>query len=128
MLRDQRGAPRHQREDPPLPPLPEDPFALPDPVEEQLRRWRTERRNPSAATVEDADYPGPVTPGYARSVERLLDFLDMELTRFGERAEAAPSDWGFAGSMTQVRNMLVDAVEHLSGVERAFIEETLSEC
>ncbi len=60
-------------------------------------------------------------------VARLLDILDMELTRFGERAEAAPSDWGFAGSMTQVRSMLVDAVEYLSGIDRAQIEETLAE-
>ena len=78
------------------------------------------------------DNPKPIAIETYRNrredVARLLDFLDMELTRFGERAEAAPSDWGFAGSMTQVRNMLVDAVECLSGVERAFIEETLSEC
>lgn len=49
-------APRHQRQDAPLPPLPEDPFVLPDPVEEQLRRWRAERSNP---TVDDT---APVDP------------------------------------------------------------------
>ena len=60
-------------------------------------------------------------------VARLLDILDMELTRFGERAEGTPSDWGFAGSMNQVRSMLVDVVESLSGIDRAQIEETLAE-
>jgi hypothetical protein len=60
-------------------------------------------------------------------VARLLDILDMELTRFGERAEAAPTDWGFAGSMAQVRSTLTDAVESISGIERARIEETLAE-
>ncbi|MCZ4536193.1 ATP-binding cassette domain-containing protein [Gordonia terrae] len=47
--------PRHQRHDPPLPPLPEDPFVLPDPVAEQLRRWRAERESPSTPTADDAD-------------------------------------------------------------------------
>ncbi|WP_439029779.1 ATP-binding cassette domain-containing protein [Gordonia terrae] len=64
-------APRHQRQDPPLPPLPEDPFVLPDPVEEQLRRWRAERATPADPATNgspDADTePGahpsdPVTP------------------------------------------------------------------
>ena len=32
-------------------------------------------------------------------IARLLDILDMELAKFGERAEAEPKDWGFAGTM-----------------------------
>ena len=60
-------------------------------------------------------------------VARLLDFLDMELEKFGERAEAKPKDWGFAGTMDHVRNTLIDLVEGLSGIERARIEETLAE-
>ncbi|MGW9267168.1 ATP-binding cassette domain-containing protein [Gordonia terrae] len=55
-------APRHQRQDAPLEPLPEDPFVLPDPVEEQLRRWRAERSNPSAATVDDDVESGESSP------------------------------------------------------------------
>ena len=60
-------------------------------------------------------------------VARLLDILDMELMKFGERAEAAPQDWGFAGSMDYVRSTLIDLVEGLSGIERTRIEETLAE-
>ncbi|MFE0749654.1 ATP-binding cassette domain-containing protein [Gordonia sp. NPDC058843] len=57
-------APRHHRQDPPLPPLPEDPFVLPDPVEEQLRRWRAERSNVSTATDEDAGSGEPPLNGH----------------------------------------------------------------
>jgi hypothetical protein len=60
-------------------------------------------------------------------IARLLDILDMELARFGERAEAEPKDWGFAGTMGHVRSELIDLVEHLSGIERERIEETLAE-
>jgi len=60
-------------------------------------------------------------------VARLLDILDMELTKLGERAEAKPNDWGFTGSMDHVRNTLIDLVEGLSGVERVYIEETLAD-
>jgi hypothetical protein len=60
-------------------------------------------------------------------VARLLDILDMELTKLGERARAAPKDWGFAGSMDHVRSTLIGLVEGLSGIERSYIEETLAE-
>ncbi|EON33175.1 MULTISPECIES: ATP-binding cassette domain-containing protein [Gordonia] len=57
-------APRHQRQDSPLAPLPEDPFVLPDPVEEQLRRWRAERSNPAPPTAEDGDAAEPSPNGH----------------------------------------------------------------
>lgn len=60
-------------------------------------------------------------------VARLLDILDMELEKFGERAEAKPADWGFAGTMDYVRSTIIDLVEGLSGIERKLIEETLAE-
>ena len=64
---------------------------------------------------------------HREDVARLLDILDMELERFGERAEAVPKDWGFAGSIAQVRSTLIDTVESISGIERSRIEETLAE-
>lgn len=60
-------------------------------------------------------------------VARLLDILGMELDKLGQRAEANPTHWGFAGSLIELRSTLIDAVENLSGIERARIEETLAE-
>jgi len=60
-------------------------------------------------------------------VARLLDILGMELDKLGQRAEADPANRGYAGSLIEVRSTLIDAVESLSGIERARIEETLAE-
>ncbi len=60
-------------------------------------------------------------------VARLLDWLGMELDRFGERAEAEPTNWGYAGTMGHVRTSLIDLLESLSGIESECIEETLRE-
>lgn len=44
-------APRHQRADPLVASLDQDPFELPDPVEDQLRRWRIQRATEASAGV-----------------------------------------------------------------------------
>ncbi len=60
-------------------------------------------------------------------VARLLDWLGMELDKLGEKAEAEPVNWGYAGTMGHVRTSLIDLLEGLSGIERERIEETLRE-
>ena len=64
---------------------------------------------------------------HREDVARLLDILDMELANLGERANADPRNHGFTGTIANVRRVLIDAVEGLSGIERARIEETLAE-
>ena len=60
-------------------------------------------------------------------VARLLDWLGMELDKLGQKAEAEPANWEYAGTMGHVRTSLVDMLEGLSGIERECIEETLRE-
>ncbi|MCC7291480.1 MAG: hypothetical protein IT449_05395 [Phycisphaerales bacterium] len=61
-------------------------------------------------------------------VVRLLDVLDMELTKYDERAKAKGDKcWDQAGTMDYVRSTLIDLVEGLSGIERGEIERFLSE-
>lgn len=60
-------------------------------------------------------------------VARLLDWLGMELDKHGRRADANPTDWGYAGDIGKVRSDLIDLLEGLSGIERDRIEQTLRE-
>lgn len=61
-------------------------------------------------------------------VARLIDVLDMELTKYDERVKAKPDTcWDQAGTMDYVRTTLIDLVEGLSGTERGEIERFLSE-
>lgn len=64
---------------------------------------------------------------HRNDVARLLDILDMELTKHAERAAAAPNDWRYPGTMDFIRSSLIGIVEGLSGIERERIEETLRE-
>lgn len=57
--------PRHERQDPLLVQLSEDPFVMPDPVEEQLRRWRSERASRSLRIIDDANRGDPSENGEA---------------------------------------------------------------
>ena len=60
-------------------------------------------------------------------VARLIDVLEMELTKYDERAKAEPKRWDYAGTMDYVRTTLIDLVAGLSKVDREEIERFLSE-
>ena len=60
-------------------------------------------------------------------IARLVDVLGMELEKYDIRAAAEPQRWDFAGTLDSIRTSLIEVVEGLSGMERARIEEFLSE-
>ena len=60
-------------------------------------------------------------------IARLLDVLDMELTKHAEAAKADPKNWGHAGDLYRVRSGLIDVVGFVSGMDRADVERFLAE-
>ena len=60
-------------------------------------------------------------------IARLLDVLDMELTRHQEAASASPADWGRPGDLAKVRSDLIDTVAFLAGMDRAAVESFLAD-
>lgn len=60
-------------------------------------------------------------------IARLLDVLDMELTKHGEAAKADPANWGHAGDLGKVRGDLIDLVGFISNTSREDIEAFLAE-
>ena len=63
----------------------------------------------------------------ANDIARLIDVLQMELTRHAEAAKADPACWGRAGDLGKVRSDLIDAVCFMSGMDRADVEAFLAE-
>ena len=56
-------------------------------------------------------------------IARLLDVLDMELTKHAEAAKADPKNW----DLYRVRSGLIDVVGFVSGMDRADVERFLAE-
>lgn len=60
-------------------------------------------------------------------IARLIDVLEMELEKFGQRAAADPKNWGFAGTLYSVRSTLVHAVASLANMEIEEVEMFLAD-
>ena len=60
-------------------------------------------------------------------IARLIDVLQMEITKHAERASAAPNNWGFPGNLGKVRSDLIDTVAFISGMGREEIEAFLDD-
>jgi hypothetical protein len=58
-------------------------------------------------------------------IARLLDVLDMELTKHADGMKADASNWGRVGDLGKVRGDLIDLVAFMSGMERERVEEFL---
>ena len=60
-------------------------------------------------------------------IARLIDVLQMEITKHAERASAAPNNWGFPGNLMKVRSDLIDITAFMSGMGRdeivAFLDD-----
>ena len=55
-------------------------------------------------------------------IARLLDVLDMELTKHAGAATSSPADWGRPGDLARVRSDLINTVAFISGMDRAIVE------
>lgn len=75
--------------------------------------------------------PDPSAPqAYAQrrsDIARLLDVLDMELTKHAEGAKADPTNWGRVGDLGHVRGDLINLVAFLSGMETEEVERFLND-
>ena len=75
--------------------------------------------------------PEPTAPeAYAQrrnDIARLLDVLDMELTKHAEGAKADPANWGRVGDLGHVRGDLINLVAFLSGMETEEVERFLND-
>jgi hypothetical protein len=58
-------------------------------------------------------------------VERLLDMLREEVAHHAEYAATEPRDWGFAGDLGHVRDLLVEALAFLAQQDRDDVERRL---
>ena len=58
-------------------------------------------------------------------VERLLDMLREEVAHHAEFAATEPRDWGFAGDLGHVRDLLLEALAFLAQQDRDDIERRL---
>ena len=61
-------------------------------------------------------------------IARLLDWFDLELGKHQAKAEAQPSDWGYAGDLGYVIEKLTQTLAFLSSREPEDIENLLSDC
>ena len=61
-------------------------------------------------------------------IARLIDWLGLELDKHQAKAEAEPSDWGYAGDLGNVRAKLIRTVAFLANQEPEDIENLLSDC
>ncbi|MBX3356496.1 MAG: hypothetical protein KF724_12440 [Phycisphaeraceae bacterium] len=64
---------------------------------------------------------------HQNDIARLIDVLQMELTKHAERAKAAPNNWGFPGNLGKVRSDLIDTVAFISGMGREAVEGFLDD-
>lgn len=60
-------------------------------------------------------------------IARLLDVLDMELTKHAEGMKGDPTNWGRVGDLGKVRSDLIDMVGFMSGMEREEVERFLND-
>jgi hypothetical protein len=58
-------------------------------------------------------------------VETLLDMLREEVAHHAEYAATEPRDWGFAGDLGHVRDLLVEALAFLAQQDRDDVERRL---
>ena len=83
------------------------------------------RKTPKPAKAEPS---APETYAQRRNdIARLLDVLDMELTKHAEGMKADPTNWGRVGDLGKVRGDLIDLVGFMSGMEREEVERFLAE-
>jgi len=59
-------------------------------------------------------------------VDKLLDMLREEVAHHAEYAATEPRDWGFAGDLGHVRDVLVEALAFLAQQDRDDIERRLA--
>ncbi len=67
---------------------------------------------------------------YARNrsdIARLLDVMEMELDKHGQRAADDAKNYGFAGDLGKVRGDLVNLVAFLSRMDAAEVDRFLDE-
>ena len=67
---------------------------------------------------------------YARNradIAAIMDWLGQELDRHEEEADGDPRNWGFAGSLAEVRGKLKDTLAFISETADADIEKALDE-
>jgi len=62
-----------------------------------------------------------------RDVEKLLDMLKEEVAHHAEAAAREPGNWGFAGDLGHVRELLVEVLSFLTEQDAADIERRLAE-
>jgi hypothetical protein len=62
-----------------------------------------------------------------QDVDRLLDMLKEEVTHHAEAAAREPGDWGFAGDLGHVRELLTEALAFLAQQDASDIERRLNE-
>lgn len=82
------------------------------------------------ATAKNSNPEPTAAETYAQrrsDIARLLDVLDMELTKHDQAAKADPKNWGHAGDLGNVRSGLIDLVGFLSGMDREDVENFLAE-
>lgn len=60
-------------------------------------------------------------------IARLMDVLQMELDKHAQQASADPKNWGFAGSLGNVRGGLVELVGYLSNQDPEEVEAFLAD-
>lgn len=64
---------------------------------------------------------------HRNDIARLLDVLEMELDKHGERAKADQRNWALAGDLGKVRSDLMDTVAFISSMERECVEAFLND-
>ena len=60
-------------------------------------------------------------------IARLLDVMEMELDKHGQRAEADPHNWGFAGDLVTIRRGMINLVASISSMDAVEVERFLDE-
>lgn len=86
--------------------------------------------NAKKRTTKSASPEPTAREAYAQrrgDIARLLDVLDMELTKHAEGAKADPTNWGRIGDLGHVRGDLINLVAFLSGMETEEVERFLNE-
>ena len=80
-------------------------------------------------TTSTPDHPtaAQTYAAHRSDIARLLDVLDMELTRHADAASTSPADWGRPGDLAKVRSDLIDTVAFISGMDRAAVEGFLAD-
>ena len=85
---------------------------------------RTKRTTETAPTTTTASAR---LASHQNDIARLIDVLQMEMTKHAQQASADPKNWGFPGDLSKVRSDLLDTVAFLAGMTREAIEGFLDD-